>query len=101
VRVSWASELVDTMCDLKRAGYDFNTAWAMAIQQHPARGPKLHDIPTENLFEAAREGDGPVQFMHRACFDAWHGLRPALGNLRILSEGDAPGHTPFRFAPRA
>lgn len=100
MKVSWASALVDTMCDLKRKGHPFDRAWEMALRKHPVQGVGWREIETENLFESADVGDGPVSFMHRACSDAWHDRKPALRNLRVLSdsEGDA-SLTYFRWRP--
>jgi hypothetical protein len=101
MRVSWASALVDTMCDLKREGLDFDAAWSRAIRLHPVRGVGWREIETEDLFEAAETGDGPVSFMHRACRDAWFNRKPQLRNLRLIldSEGD-PSVSEFRWRPQ-
>lgn len=80
----WTQEIVVGLCELKGAGWPFEAAWRRVLEVHPPsgrdRGPER---PT--LFAAADHGDeSVVEFMHRACGDAWHGRRPALAHLHVL-----------------
>lgn len=86
--MSWSGELVDHLCDLKRAGYGFDAAWRTAIKAHPPEQTRRAAEPT-NLFEVAAPEFEPLEdFLRRACADAWAGRRPELARLPALMEDE-------------
>ena len=93
-RDSWPALVVDAMLEFKRAGFEFEEAWSMALARWPARGrdtgprsPALFDGMTTWQI---RHADTLVGFFKRACDDAWHGRKPALQHFHpsLLMEPD-------------
>jgi hypothetical protein len=92
--MSWQSDVVDCMLDLRRDGLAFDVAWTRAIKLHPPRPrdlgperPQLWQVPEETV----------VEHFRRSCSDAWHNRRPALAHfhpsLLIARDEDGPGDT--------
>lgn len=74
----WTAAVVGHLCESKRSGLTFETAWNLAIQTYP---PRRRD--TGALEEVAPDGrqlrmnlrpreETLVGFFKRACEDAWH-----------------------------
>ena len=76
--MTWSAEMVATLCMLKRAGYDFDSAWVEALRTHPPRGSEHRGELT--LLQDTREVDA-VEFLRRSAEDAWHGRRDVLRHL--------------------
>lgn len=84
--MSWTSKMVDELVTLKRTGVDdYEVAWRMAEKAHPPMGRDLGS-PRPTLFPETGLDESVVEFMHRACGDAWHGRRPELRGLQVLLE---------------
>lgn len=81
MRQSWASEVIDNLAVLKRAGYTFEESWATTLRAIPPRGREFGQAVQSFELLTADEDDGIepfADFMRRVCSDAWHGARPAL-----------------------
>jgi hypothetical protein len=87
--MSWQSDVVDTMLDLKRDGQSFDGAWRAALELHPPRG---RDMGPERPTLLDRD-ESVVAFFRAACSDAWHNRRPALQHFHasLLIDRDATG----------
>lgn len=87
--MSWQSDVVDTMRDLRRDGQDFDGAWNTAITLHPPRG---RDMGPERPTLLDRD-ESVVMFFRRVCEDAWAGRQPALAHFHpsLLIERDVTG----------
>lgn len=77
----WARNVVSCLCEMKRQGQDFEAAWKRAIMLYKPSGRSARDGEQLSLEEPS---ETLVEFLHRACRDAWHGERPALGALPDL-----------------
>jgi hypothetical protein len=83
-RSSWASQVVDSMRTSKAAGMDFEWAWAEALLVHPP-GRREADTGAQLSLYGVRD-ETQVEFLRRACEDAWSGRRPLLRRLPGLLE---------------
>jgi hypothetical protein len=79
---TWAEAIVDRLAALKLAGMVFDDAWRWALAEHPPRGSEFRGMGPLTLLKPRGELD-PVEFMRRACDDAWHGRRPQLAALSV------------------
>lgn len=75
----WSEEMVDRLCALKLTGMAFEAAWAVALSEIPPAGREFRGELT--LLVDPREMD-PVEFLRRACSDAWAGRKPHLAALQ-------------------
>jgi hypothetical protein len=83
---AWSSRVIDELAELKAQGYDFQEAWRAAMQEHPPRG-RDRGMRAPALFDDERHVEpveSPVEFLKRACEDAWRGRRPVLRYLTDL-----------------
>lgn len=82
---TWTTEVVDELVVLKRGGgVSFDQAWRQVLATHPPRGRDVG--PSAPTLFASLEEPAPVEFLRRACSDAWHGERPELRILPLLME---------------
>jgi hypothetical protein len=87
--MSWERKMTEALADLKAQGMGFREAWDHALLLHPPRGryygPRQPELGDESMLE----------FLERACDDAWHGRRPALQDLPILMEAIGQDRSSF------
>lgn len=76
--MGWSEAMVDRLAALKLTGLDFDSCWAIALRENVPFGREHRGELT--LLSDPRETD-PVEFLRRACEDAWHGRRPVLRHL--------------------
>ena len=91
----WQQDVVAFLRDCKDHGWDFAPAWELALRRYPPRGAGMGQR------QLTLEDDGEptlVQFLERACSDAWHGRCPALARLST-DLVDVPSDVRFGRAP--
>jgi hypothetical protein len=79
--VGWVGVFTDELLALKRAGWEFESAWENAAGRYP---PRLRELggreAASSLFELER-GDSMLAWFKAACRDAWFNA-PAVGGGR-------------------
>jgi hypothetical protein len=100
--MSWIETVVAQLCDYKREGIGFHTAWQRTLHKHP---PLHRDQPPEvaTLFSFIDDEDEPfLDAFYRYADDAWHGRRPEQDHVRALAEADVfPRAEAPQYQPRA
>jgi hypothetical protein len=82
----WHSQVIDEMSEMKDAGVPFETAWRLALQRHPPRSMDLGP-QVATLFDDEAQETPLVEWVRRACSDAWFGRRPVLRGLVAITGG--------------
>ena len=78
----WQAEVVAFLVNCKARGWDWDIAWAQALRKYPPRGTGFGNGRRQLSFEDDGE-PGLVEFFERACFEAWHGIRPEVAGLSV------------------
>jgi hypothetical protein len=84
--MTWEAKVTEAMCQLKAEGKDFREAWHEALLMHPPSGRFYGPRQTELIDTGSERAETMLEFLERACDDAWHLRRPALAHLPILME---------------
>src|SRR3954467_4158536 len=89
----WASAVIDRLCVLKGEHHlSFVAAWKLALSEHPPRDRNA-GMKERTLFpvgEIDKDETEFVEFVHDACWAAWHDYR---------GEEDGQGKSLARFRP--
>ena len=76
----WQSEVVAFLVHCKGRGWDWDIAWSQALRKYPPRGTGFGNGRRQLTFEEDGE-PSLLEFFERACFEAWHGMRPEVAHL--------------------
>jgi hypothetical protein len=88
--MTWASDVVDRLIELRADGYDFDRAWTAALRLYPPHGRDLGAVTPRLFEEDNRAADGLVSFFRRACEAAYNDVRGPAGS------GNGPAIRHFR-----